>query len=97
MISESIIHIDMHKPNKSWLVHNWNTFNVWIDHGHTQTHKTHRNPNLGEATCCNLALGLRSKQKGLKGASQEECEKEYSHSQVSFPFGSWSPGGLLNL
>jgi hypothetical protein len=67
MISESIIHIDMHKPNKSWLVHNWNTFNVWIDHGHTQTHKTHRNPNLGEATCCNPSLGLAIKAKGSQG------------------------------
>jgi len=39
-----------------------------------------------------LALGLRPRQKGLKGAGQEECEKEDSHSQMSFPFGeleSW--------
>jgi hypothetical protein len=44
-----------------------------------------------------LALGSRSRQKGLKGAGQEECENEDSHSQVSSPFGSWSLGGLLNF
>jgi len=33
-----------------------------------------------------LALGSRPRKKGLKGAGQEECEKEDSHSQVSFPF-----------
>jgi hypothetical protein len=44
-----------------------------------------------------LALGLRPRQKGLKGTGQEECEKEDSHSQVSSPFGSWSPSGLPNL
>jgi len=44
-----------------------------------------------------LALGLRPRQKGLKGASQGECENEDSHSQMSSPFGSWSPGGLPNL
>jgi hypothetical protein len=44
-----------------------------------------------------LALGLRPRQKGLKGAGQEECEKEDSHSQVNSFFGSWSPDGLPNL
>jgi hypothetical protein len=44
-----------------------------------------------------LALGLQPRQKGLKGVGQEECENENSHSQVSSPFGSWSPGGLPNL
>jgi hypothetical protein len=29
--------------------------------------------------------------------SVRECEDEDSHSQVSSHFGSWSPGGLLNL
>ncbi len=29
---------------------NWNTFGAWTKHGQTQTHKTHHNPNLGEAT-----------------------------------------------
>ncbi len=44
-----------------------------------------------------LALGLRPKQKGLKGPGQEKCENEDSHSQVNSPFGSWSPSGLLNI
>jgi len=44
-----------------------------------------------------LALGSRLRKKGLKGVGQEECEKEDSHPQVSFPFGSWSPSGLSNL
>jgi hypothetical protein len=44
-----------------------------------------------------LALGSRPRQKSLKGIGQEECENEDSHSQVSSPFGSWSPGGLPNL
>jgi len=44
-----------------------------------------------------LALGSRPRQKSLKGAGQEECEKEDSHSQVNSPFGNWSPGGLPNL
>jgi len=44
-----------------------------------------------------LTLGLWPRQKGLKGAGQEECENEDSHSQMSFPFGSWSPGGLPNF
>ncbi len=48
-------------------------------------------------TIATLALGSRPRQKGLKGAGQEECENEDSHSQMSFPFRSWSPGGLLNL
>jgi len=44
-----------------------------------------------------LALGSQLRQKGLKGAGQEECENENSHSQVSSPFASWSPCGFLNL
>ncbi len=44
-----------------------------------------------------LALGSRPRQKGFKGAGQEVCENEDSHSQVSSPFGSWSLGGLPNL
>jgi len=44
-----------------------------------------------------LALGLRPRQKGSKGAGQEKCENEDSHSQVNSPFGSWSPSGLSNL
>jgi len=38
-----------------------------------------------------LALGLRPRQKGLKGAGQEECENEDSHSQVSSPLGVGVP------
>jgi len=34
----------------SWLVHNWNTFGTKMNHGQTQTHKTHHGPDLGEAT-----------------------------------------------
>jgi len=44
-----------------------------------------------------LMLGSWSRQKGLKGTGQEECEKEDSHSQVSSPFESWSLDGLPNL
>jgi len=44
-----------------------------------------------------LALGLQPRQKSLKGVGQEECENEYSHSQVSSPFESWNLDGLLNL
>jgi hypothetical protein len=42
-----------HKPTHettSWLVHNWITFGAWISHEHTQIHKTHHGPNLGEPT-----------------------------------------------
>jgi len=48
-------------------------------------------------TIATLALGSQPRQKGLKGAGQEECENEDSHSQMSSPFGSWSFGGLPNL
>jgi hypothetical protein len=34
----------------SWLVHSWSTFGVRMNHEQTQTHKTHHNPDLGEAT-----------------------------------------------
>jgi hypothetical protein len=44
-----------------------------------------------------LDLGSQPKQKGLKGAGQEECEKEDSHSQVSSPFEGWNPDGVPNL
>jgi hypothetical protein len=66
---------------------------------------------LKEVWCCNPSLGLATKARACKGASYEgspkvtshapgsagECENENSHSQVSSHFGSWSPGGLLNL
>ncbi len=34
----------------SWVMHSWNIFCEWTNHGHTQTHKTHHNLNLGETT-----------------------------------------------
>jgi hypothetical protein len=34
----------------SWLVHKWSTFEAWTSQGQTQTHKTHHNSDLGEAT-----------------------------------------------
>jgi hypothetical protein len=43
-----------HKPAQnqttSWLVHSLNAFGARTSHGQTRTHKTHHNPNLGEAT-----------------------------------------------
>jgi hypothetical protein len=53
--------------------------------------------NLSSYGVATLALGSRPRQMGLKGAGQKECENENSHSQVSSPFGSWSPSGLPNL
>jgi len=44
-----------------------------------------------------LALGLRPRQKDLKGVGQEGCENEDSHSQMNSPFRSWSLSGLSNL
>jgi len=44
--------------------------------------------NLSLYGVATLALGSQPRQKGLKGAGQEECENEDSHSQVSSPFGS---------
>jgi len=43
-------HMDLHKTNTRWLVHNWNTFVAKINHEQTWTHKTHHGPDLGEAT-----------------------------------------------
>jgi hypothetical protein len=34
----------------SWSMHSWSIFDAWMNHGHTQTHKIHHSPNLGEAT-----------------------------------------------
>jgi len=31
-------------------MHSWSTFGAWMSHGQTQTHKTHRSSDLGEAT-----------------------------------------------
>jgi hypothetical protein len=30
-------------------MHSYITFNAWTSHEHTQTHKIHHDPNLGEA------------------------------------------------
>jgi hypothetical protein len=56
MISKSITHTNLHKPNTSWLVHSWSTFGARTSHGQTRTHKTHHNLNLGEATTFPLIL-----------------------------------------
>jgi hypothetical protein len=48
--SRSIIHMDLHKPITSWLMHSWSTFGARANEAQTQTHKTHHGPNLGEAT-----------------------------------------------
>jgi hypothetical protein len=57
-------------------------------------------PLLGNA-CHNVSLGLATKARVGKGCrprgSMRKCENEHSHSQVSSPCGSWSPGGLSNL
>jgi hypothetical protein len=50
VISGSIIHIDLHKPNISWLVCSWSIFGVWTSHGHTWIHKIHHSLDLGEVT-----------------------------------------------
>jgi hypothetical protein len=54
--------------------------------------------------CCNPSLGLVTKARACKVASQErkprserKCGNELSHSQGSFHLGSWSPSGLLNV
>ncbi len=46
----STTHTDLHKTNTRWLVHNWSTFGARTSHGQIQTHKIHRDPDLGEAT-----------------------------------------------
>ncbi len=46
----SITHTNLHNQTTSWLVHSWNTFGARMSHGQTRTHKTHHNPDLGEAT-----------------------------------------------
>ncbi len=50
LISNSIIHTNQTNQTKSWLVHSWNTFGARMNHEQTQTHKTHHDSNLGEAT-----------------------------------------------
>jgi hypothetical protein len=50
MINRSIIHTDLHNQTTSELVCNCNIFGARTNHGHTQIHKIHHAPNLGEAT-----------------------------------------------
>jgi hypothetical protein len=45
-----IIHMNVHKPNTSWLMRSWSTFGARTSHKQTQIHKTHHIPNLGETT-----------------------------------------------
>jgi hypothetical protein len=52
-----------HRPAQnqttSWLMHSWNIFGAWTNHGQTQIHKihkTHHSPNLGEATTFPLTV-----------------------------------------
>ncbi len=40
----------------SWLMRSCNTLSAHMSHGDTQTHKTHHNPNLGEATTLPLIV-----------------------------------------
>jgi hypothetical protein len=51
MTSMSIIHTDLHKPNNK-LVNNWDIFGAWMNHGHTQTHKTHPNGGYTQMSFC---------------------------------------------
>jgi hypothetical protein len=37
-------------------MHSWNTFGAWTSHEHTQIHKTHHGPDLGEATTFPLII-----------------------------------------
>jgi len=56
LTNNSIIHMDLHKPNNklvsAWLKH----FGARTNHGQTQTHKTHHGPNFGEATTFPLII-----------------------------------------
>jgi hypothetical protein len=60
--------------------------------------KQHFGPNVAT-----LALGSRPRKGPARTRAKKEagfvgkCENEHSHSQMSFHFGSWSPGGLSNL
>jgi hypothetical protein len=47
---KSITHTDLHKPNNKLVVCSWSNFGARTSHEQTRTHKTHHNPNLGEAT-----------------------------------------------
>jgi hypothetical protein len=48
--SKSITHTNQTNQTTSWLVHSWSTFGAWTNHGQTQTHKSHHDLDLREAT-----------------------------------------------
>jgi hypothetical protein len=50
-----------------------------------------------ESMCRDPSFGLATKAKACKGACQEECEDENSHSQVSFHWENWNLSGLPNF
>ncbi len=50
VISKSITHMDLHKPNNKLVMRSWNIFGAWTSHEQTWIHKTHHNLNLREAT-----------------------------------------------
>ncbi len=49
LISKSIIHTDLHKPNNKFLSGQLDTFGARTNHEQTQIHKIHHNSDLGEA------------------------------------------------
>jgi hypothetical protein len=58
MTSELIIHMNLHNPTISWLMHSWNIFGAQTSHEHTWTHKTHHGLDLKEATTFPLYYSL---------------------------------------
>jgi hypothetical protein len=58
-----ILHMNLHKPNKNLVMHSYNTFEARMSHG-TQTHKTHHNLDLGEATTFPLIIFFVSRHMG---------------------------------
>ncbi len=56
LTSNSITHIDMHKPNDKLVSAQLQHFGAQMNHGQTRTHKTHHGPNLGEAITFPLIL-----------------------------------------
>jgi len=50
LTSNSIIHTNMHKPNNMSVNVELKHFGARMNHGQTQTHKTHHMSDLGEAS-----------------------------------------------
>jgi hypothetical protein len=63
MISEKIIHTNLHTSNKLVSVW-WSTFGAHTNHGHARTHKTQHNLDLGEATTFSLIQFFVTNHKG---------------------------------